>query len=647
MLFSSCSKNEAQLEIEFDDFTPTAYVGVEYDFSEVLFVEDGVKYKIDVYYQDITTMEEKTLPVVDDFYFTPIELFDISVVVTATKGSETAKRTRIVPVTQKGDPIDELLMTGGYAGYNDVGLFKELVSDSKYIKGENSHTALLTNYRGVNQFNYGATVLALNNFRLLDCWTDKTWENAVLRMWIFNPTEYDFEFQLRIVDKYTGLVDWDWGQQINKNVDHIAKKNEWTELVFSLRHYGIEHTLFENEDGTRRDSLNLKVKWKGVPSNPNEAYSYSFYIDDVDIVPFDGNRFPNLDTKNNTRAESIDYGWENMKLDEGYTTSNVQFDREVVNSSETQQSLSSMILTFHKQNPDPDNGYAVMFSPQFEYENEDFYPSFRHGVLEFDVMFSNNITNRKLQIIAIQNNWTFAARETLAPSGSSDEWIHIAYDFGDNFTFDRIEKNIRFGFGFIGIGNANKSQAVIHLDNIKFVQNAGTPERPALESLNNGWENMAIDAGWSGSNQVLDYENVRTTPEHPSTSSLKMTFANAATTSVGYSVTLAPEFEVGVGLLNIYRGTIDFDIKYSDNILDKTITLVAVQKDWLLQPLVVVTPTDLGDGWMHVTYNFETNEDFANINQCVRISFGFNGVNDSNSNSATVNLDNIIFKTNV
>ena len=98
-VFSSCNNSDGNLEIELDEFTPTAIVGEEYDFTDVLYVKKGVKYKLEVYYQNYNTMEEFSLPVVNDFYFTPIAPFDLTVIVNAFKDGKTAKRTRHVPVS--------------------------------------------------------------------------------------------------------------------------------------------------------------------------------------------------------------------------------------------------------------------------------------------------------------------------------------------------------------------------------------------------------------------------------------------------------------------------------------------------------------------------------------------------------------------
>lgn len=100
LVLPSCSNNTVgNLEIELDEFTPTAYIGEEYDFTDVLYVEENVDYSLKVYYQNYNTMEEFELPVVNSYYFTPVELYDLTVIIDAVKGNLKARRTRHVQVS--------------------------------------------------------------------------------------------------------------------------------------------------------------------------------------------------------------------------------------------------------------------------------------------------------------------------------------------------------------------------------------------------------------------------------------------------------------------------------------------------------------------------------------------------------------------
>lgn len=477
LLLTGC-KNESSgaVEIEFDEIIPTAYIGEEYDFSEVLIVEKDVEYKLEVYYFDYYEKVEKSLEVVNQYCFTPKELFDVTVVVNAKKGSSTQVRSRAVPVAQKIDPIDELLATDGFSGWGDPGIQKEAVVDDQYFKGENSHSALSVHFQGSNPYTWGTTFLSLNNFRLLPYWEDQTWENAVVHFWVYNPSDYPLEFQMRVYDKLTDLVNVDWGQALN--VPQFAAPNDWTEINFSLKHLGVNHTLYQNEEGTRDDSIIVKVKYGNTPEGGMEVYSYQFFVDDINVVPYSEERFPDLDTTCYATAEDLRYGWENMLFDDGWQRANVLYDREFVNSSEERTSLSSLFLTFdgvRLKDGDEANGYCVILNPQAEFGDDDL-PSFRHGTLDFDIHFSSDITDKRIQIAGVQIEWHIFGRVITNPVAGTGDWMHVSFDFGEHSGFYNITQGIRLCICFPGIDTSNKDTAVVHLDNITFKQNGGIPE---------------------------------------------------------------------------------------------------------------------------------------------------------------------------
>lgn len=479
MLLSGCgSKAETELDIDLELVAPVAYVGEEYDFRDVLNVEKDVEYKLEAYYYNYYEKKEKTLQIRDAFYFTPLELFDISVVVTAFKDDATASRTKLITVSQRVDPVDELLSNGGYSGWADPGITKEVVTDSMYIKGENSTSSLSVRYQGSSPYDGGATLLTLNNFRLLPYWSDQTWDNGVLHFWVFNPMKEKLVFELRIYDELTKTVNIDWGHylmepQYAKAADEDGGK--WTEIIFSLRHLGVTHTLYADEEGTRTDSFNVKVRYEGAPKSGSDLYNFQFYIDDVDVIPYSKDRFPDLDTTCYATAETLEYGWENMILDAGWSRSIPLFDRELMNDKPEHPSLSSMLLKFNDVTPDPNHGYTVILSPEEEF-GVDLLPSFRHGTLDFDVLFSDDIADREMSIIAVHKEWVLDAKMDVTPVITDNNWLHVSVDFGEHANFYNITQGIRLGFAFEGVNKNNQNTAVIHVDNIVFDQKGGIPE---------------------------------------------------------------------------------------------------------------------------------------------------------------------------
>lgn len=311
----------SNFDLILSDTFDTAYIGQVYNFEEYITKQDGVEYSIEAYYQNYYEKKEYSIPV-SGLTFIPTEQFEVTVVTTAKKGSEQIKKTVTIPTKLKGDPLDELLATGGFSGWADNGWRKELTNIPQYLHDNDTNnlhsaTSLLCSYNGTDPFTWGASVLCLDNFRNLEYWTDKTWENAIISCWVYNPTEYDIEFQLRIKDELKdGKVDWDFGQEGNiscfaeKAVDGVAK---WSRLIFPLKKLGIDHTLYLNEDGTRHDSIVIKSKYLG-PAEEG-VYKYQYYVDGIDVVPHDFNDFyKSIDTRVPDPEENIvlkewsDYG---------------------------------------------------------------------------------------------------------------------------------------------------------------------------------------------------------------------------------------------------------------------------------------------------------------------------------------------------
>lgn len=652
---AGCNNSSEELEIKFNDIVPTAYVGEEYDFSYILEQDDGVSYSLQAFYHDYYEMKEHELPV-NNLCFTPTTDFEITAVCTATKGDSVAKRTCIIPVTQKGDPIDELLVSGGYSGYSDAGATKTLETNEQYKHGEDSSTSIAVHYAGNNPYTWGCTVLSPSNFRCLEHWSDQDWENTILTFWVFNPTEYDIEFQIRVKDQYTNLVDIDWGHSMN--TPQFAKPNQWTQIFFSMRKIGVDHTLYINEDGSRKDELNVKMKWKGTPAvdpvtQSCPVYTYQFYVDGLDFV--NASQYPDIDTKCTAKAETIEQGWENMMLDttprSGYATANAYYNREVVRQSELDDSIkskSSIELTFKDTSISSDDwGYGVCWNVAGEFQNvQSDLPSFTHGTLTADIKFSDNIANNNVSLKAVDSGWIVNTETQVELTPLSDGWYRFNIDLAEDGTFSTIKKVGRFGFKFAGIDSTNKDTAIINIDNIFFNQQSGTPE-PASETIEDGLENLPIDAGFSSSLQKYVADPCKANPN--STLGLQLSFNGVSPKNYGNGLS---ESGYGVSFLtdnlaymqNLSSGTLDFDIKYTSDIEDYKVRIY-VFKNWDVSAFLDVEPTSgPTDGWYHYSINLSNASEFNQITSTIRVNFGFWGVTSANKYTAKVTMDNIALK---
>ena len=269
------------LSIELIDDIPAAYVGVSYDLKKIVRTEDKVDYSYKATYVDPESGNTKKLTVKSG-KFSPKVDADITVTITAEKGTESVQKEIIIPIGITTDVMDSLLASDGASGVADDGVSKKVTTDTAFIKGENSLSSLEVDFSNKDG---GTTVLTLSHYALMAYYTDRVWTNAAVTCWVYNPMEQDVEFKLSSYDpvSYKSMF---WDTADNTQVQ-IAKAGEWTQINFSLYQMGIEQVLFDANDGSRDDKLLLQAKYMG----DGEA---KVYIDGVDVV--DAANIPGLET---------------------------------------------------------------------------------------------------------------------------------------------------------------------------------------------------------------------------------------------------------------------------------------------------------------------------------------------------------------
>lgn len=644
-----CQQESTKFEIKFTDAVPNCVTGEEYDFGDILIEEEGVSYTMEAFYQNYYEKKEYKLET-NGLKFTQNEAFDVSVVVTGKKGGETKKRTQLVQTSVACDPIDGLLASTGFSGFADTGLTKELITDEQYCKA-GGKSALAVYYQGNNFYRWGATVLAPTNFRCLDYWTDKTWEDTILKFWVYNPTEEELEFQLRVADELTKLVNIDWGQELN--IIQKAAPGVWTECLFPLHRVGVNHTLFINEEGTRKDSLNVKVRWAGTPTkDPTPLYNYQFYIDGVDFVP--ASEYPDIDTHCYAKAEHSSESLENCFLDTsksaGWAAGNVRYDREVVCKVDNPNSKSSCWATFNGTTvTDAGVKYGLIYNIGSDYDNQmiEALPDLTHGILTADFKFEN-MTNTNVKLVATDKTWAVPKVE-YPTEDLGNGWRRLVLDMANEEAYVAITEAIRIGFAFPGVTDATKDTASVHLDNFHYYQDQGSPAKPAMETYTDGLENCPMDEGWNGCIRKFDTDTCASNPN--SRYSIKLEFNGSKNVNFGYGITFAPKYikfaESSYELPNASNSTIEFDVKFSENITNTNVILGMVNDTWdkdgRTEVSVTGTPTD---GWYHVAINTAQVDTLKAITAVIRICIYFPGVTDANYASSNVWLDNIFVKTN-
>ena len=650
---TSCGKVDT-LEIELEEIIPTAYVGEEYDFEDCFIKEEGYTYSIDVYAYHGATYTETKLDV-EGLCFTPLNADPISVVLHGEKGKTKLQKTVSVDVAEKGDPIEELFINTGLSGYADPGFQKTLNTQVAYKReGANNKTSLAVSYSGNQNYYAGGAVFCPNNFRCLEYWKDKDWNNAILKFWVYNDSDYPLEFGLRIKDEYTGTVDLDMTQ--DGNPSKTAAAHEWTEILFPLRPLGITHTLFQNEEGTRNDSFTIKVKYGGVTyySNPADLilhpipmHSYNFYIDEIDVVP--ASDYPDIPTfLPDTMDRMINGTWcEHFNRE-------ISYEKDYIHEGE-----SSIKFDFVGPTSAAGSQGMCLNDPKLVPLWED--QVWDNAIMNFWLYNASN-ANINVQFLLVDSERNFIVDWNTEYSvnrvAEPGKWTHIFFSMnriGVNRPLykDSIVKD-EFNVKFLWDGPTNTPytfyvDAVNVEDASKYPEVDTTKVVPSrIETLDDGWENMMQDDGWERGQISTEMNEVCTSTNPNSATSIKIQFMNAVVGD-GHNASpdfvLSPEAQFGGSSCPNFTGkTFEFDVKFSSNITDHSIGLKIVPPGWA-DKIYQVTPVSGENGWEHVSIDFSAYaSDAETLQTVIRIGFVFNGIDEANKSTAVAYIDNIFLK---
>jgi hypothetical protein len=465
-LLSGCSQGSAP-KIVFEDSFPYCYVGEAYDIHDVLNVQTGVSYTFEATYQDYYTLKDNKIEV-QDYSFTQEVKFDVHLIVYASNGGAKSEKSIDIPVKYRGDQIDEYFSNGGQLSWCDPGFSKELTQDSDHMHSSTSKSAIDVSYIGSNSYTWGAGVFSLTNFRLADLWSDKSWENAIVSFYVFNPSAYPIDFQLRVYDVYTGLVNTDWAYDLEgaSYRQVVAKSGVWTHCAFSLRKIGITHLLTLTEDYSRKDELSIKCRYEGAPDpSAPKVYSYSYYIDDIDVVP--ASSFPEVDTTRDATDETVAKGWENMPLDSHWMSSPSSYD---FTSKKGEGSDCSLKASF--PSPHTDNFVALNIEESVNtFQSLSVYPDFTSGTLKGYFRFDDvdpAVTVGVQYENSTKDGWISSVRKTMSLGAKDNEgWYEGSLDVSTLVPSEGHVLNLkplRLCFYF---SNVNL-YSIVHLDTITF-----------------------------------------------------------------------------------------------------------------------------------------------------------------------------------
>jgi len=469
------SPQSSSLSISLEKTIPPAYIREPYDLRQILRMEDGVAYSATAYYQNYDTMQEYEIPVTD-LIFCQEENFDVYVLITAKRGSETAQKSIRIPLEIRADAIDDMLKSGGISSWSDD-VIKTLNTDPQYIKGENSQTSLSVSFNGTNDERWGAIFLSLAGENIYPHLTDQIWENAVVTFWAYNPMPEPFEFQIYYADSITQVwVDWS-SENSDRVVRAYAEPGQWTQIKLPLRKIGISRPF-----NKVKDTLAVRIRYNGHPGTET-AYSYSLYVDGVDVV--DASYFPDLDTRPVRSIEDISLGWENMSVASSGSY-DAYYDTDVHCAEESSCSLHA---AFKKQGSEfwP----SVTLEPYLDARFYGKLPDLTSGTITTYFQFKNLVPQVRMKLTAEgADEWVYSqyVPMTLEPAGN--DWYKGTVNVSDfELVNNRNDQIVRIEFEFPHA----KDGSEVWIDRMLFTpSDAGKVK----ESSSADWINLPVDNSW-------------------------------------------------------------------------------------------------------------------------------------------------------
>ncbi len=482
------SKGKSPLTVNTVQIIPTAYLDEPYDLRDIILMEDGVEYSATACYVEYVynegakqyTANEQTIAV-DGLCFTPTTLNETVVTITAVRGKETSSKTVYIPTSIHAEPLDELYQSNGILGYADSGISKSINIDPQFIHPEDSVTSLRVEFNGTDPHAFGNAFLELSNFRAQEIFTDKVWDNAIVTFWVFNPMEKDVEFQLVIVDNtHAEMRDWNNNEGPHRQ---FAKAGQWTQIFFSLRNLGTKHKIVKDEFSSEY----MAIKMQYADFDMENAYSYHFYLDNLDVVP--ASTYPEIDTTYTMTDENLDLGWENMIQDIGWQGAYTIYDYENMKGD---GSVCSLKATFPGEKGKTNSFICLNPEAVLDLRGKlDMTGGKLSGYFKFENMPA------KVTMDLINGNWETSNVVEFPLQDVGGGWYYGEIDMNTvRIGAGRSDNIVRIRLMFQGVTDAS----AVYVDTLKYDYEYVDMK---LEPVSKDWINLPMDQGMTvvGSNQ--------------------------------------------------------------------------------------------------------------------------------------------------
>ena len=605
------SKGKSPLTVNTVQIVPAAYLDEPYDLLDIILTEEGVEYSATACYVEYVynegakqyTANEQTVAV-NGLCFTPTSLNETVVTITAVRGKETSSKTVYIPTSIHAEPLDELYQSNGILGYADSGISKSINLDPQFIHQEDSVTSLRVEFNGKDPHAFGNAFLELSNFRAQEIFTDKVWDNAIITFWVFNPMEKDVEFQLVIVDNtHAEMRDWNNNEGPHRQ---FAKAGQWTQIFFSLRNLGTKHKIVKDEFSSEY----MAIKMQYADFDMENAYSYHFYLDNLDVVP--ASTYPEIDCTYTMSDEKLDQGWENMSVDIGWQGANTIYDYEHMNG---EGSICSMKATFPGEKGKTNSFICLNPEAVMELKGKlDMTGGKFSGYFKFENMPA------KVTLDLINSKWEVSNAVDFSLKDVGNGWYYGEIDMNSvRIGSGRSDNIVRIRLNFEGI----KDNSVVYVDTLKYDYEFVDMR---LEPISSDWINLPLDQGMTVVNS-----NKYTSDRVKAKGSVRSVQVVAPGNQAGV-ITFNTELAVINGdlpaLPNMTKGTVHAYFYFGNQ--DPQASLKLANEQWKASKEVNFIFESVGGGWYYGTIpagllqGYEEGNGSKIIRMMVSIPAGYN-----------------------
>lgn len=250
-----------------------ATIGKPYKLSSMITKEKGVAYTFCASYVDPISGQTKDLTVKNE-RITPVAEADITVTVTASRGTDTSTTQFVIPVYVATDIMDLLLTS--HSSTDPV--VKSITKEKPYLYTDDSASALKICFSNPSVTDDGTALINLSHHSLNAYYTARVWHNAAVSFWVYNPMNQTISFKLAVQDPSTQRS-LSWNSPENTQLQ-TAAPGQWTNIAFSLYDMGINVPLIDTATADTQPSLQLLARYEN-------SDNCTLYIDCLDIVPAD------------------------------------------------------------------------------------------------------------------------------------------------------------------------------------------------------------------------------------------------------------------------------------------------------------------------------------------------------------------------